>query len=828
MNPKALGRTPILPIRNAVLFPRQRLNLVIGRPRSLAAIRQTQFPIAPEATVRRLLIVTQRNLTPGDPESTDLYSVGTVAQIESIEPLKGSQHEKNQQEPGVHLRVLGLERVRLDEIQLTAPSSAHSAHQLAFLSALPSECLAPQRRDPVRIKALQLAIERLNPLLCSDAEPRAFLIQALELLSIDLGTRQMILEASSEDAQLEKVLNWLNQMPQNNHGKDPLSIDEILKRSSMGSRMPADPEDNPESEKPSTQADGETAPENESEGFAEKTLRFLESQPIPEKTLRMIQDEIRRFKTLPAGSAEHTVLRNWLDWVQKLPWQSRPLPPLSIKKTRLALDQGHASLNDIKQKILEYLAVTQRPGATHQGSILCLVGPPGVGKTTLARSIAEALGRPFARISLGGVRDEAEIRGHRRTYVGAMPGKILQALKRAGALNAVILLDEIDKLKQDIHGDPSSALLEVLDPELHTEFTDHYLNLPIDLSNLFFIATANDINLLQPALRDRLELVPLRGYSTSEKIEIAQAHLIPQESQRSGVQTFPQFSTQALQLLIDSYTREAGVRELQRKIAVLFRARALNECLLEEEKNSAFASALATPQNQDRSWDIPMTLGPPIEPLFEPPSPTDIHHPYHARPGVALALAWTPYGGEILRIECLLTPGDGKLTLTGQLGDVMKESARVAVTLAQAIAWEWTAETVKVDLTQRDLHIHFPGAAIPKEGPSAGLPLVAALLSLFLHRPLPKKVAMSGEISLTGEVLPVGGVEEKLQAAIRAGLKEAYIPVRNAARLQPPPEEARSNIEIISITDVRQLLVLLWKEQNDSLRLKEPLVERRV
>jgi len=489
---------------------------------------------------------------------------------------------------------------------------------------------------------------------------------------------------------------------------------------------------------------------------------------------------------IPPESAEHSVVRTYIEWLADLPWSISTHDNLDIKHAQQILDQDHFGLDKVKERILEFLAVRQLK-KTPRGPILCFVGPPGVGKTSLGRSIARAMGRKFNRLSLGGVRDEAEIRGHRRTYVGAMPGRIVQGLKTAGSNNPVFMLDEIDKLGSDVRGDPSSALLEVLDPEQNNTFRDHYIDVPLDLSSVLFLTTANYLDPIPPALKDRMEVLELSGYSEEEKLEIANRHLVPKQIGENGLeQDFLTFTNQALTRIIRDYTKEAGLRNLEREIGAICRkvARAVSE-----GRKEAVVVA---------GEDVATYLGPQRY-LSEL---ADRAH----RPGVAIGLAWTPHGGDILFIEASRMAGSKGLTLTGQLGEVMKESAQAALTFLRSSAERYG---IQPDFFQTsDIHIHVPAGAIPKDGPSAGVTMLAALASVLTGRPLRQKLAMTGEITLRGAVLPVGGIKEKVLAARRAGVTEILLPARNRNDVEEIDATLRDNLTIRFVDDVYDVLEL--------------------
>ena len=525
-------------------------------------------------------------------------------------------------------------------------------------------------------------------------------------------------------------------------------------------------------------------------GVAEvKELRDqVEANKLPEEPKRVALKELDRLQQMPPAVAEYTMTRNYLDWLIDLPWSKFTEDKLDLEDAAALLDEQHFGLSKVKDRLLEFLAVIKLKQQL-KGPILCLVGPPGVGKTSLGKSVADALGRKFARISLGGMRDEAEIRGHRRTYVGALPGRIIQSLRRAESSNPVILLDELDKVGSDFRGDPASALLEVLDPGQNSTFNDHYLDVPYDLSRVLFITTANWLDPIHPALRDRLEVIELPSYTASEKLQIAKRHLVPRQLEEHGLKKkLVRFPDATLRRVIQDYTREAGVRQLEREIAALTRKAARK---IVAGKNPA----------------EPLTIKPKaLVDYLGPATFTSELAERIAQNGIAIGLAWTPVGGEILFIEATRMPGKGQLILTGSLGDVMKESAQTALSFLRNRAQELRIDFT--DFDKRDIHIHVPAGATPKDGPSAGLTIVAALASLFTQRRVRSDLAMTGEISLRGRVLRVGGIKEKVLAAARSGLKEVILPEQNRNDWLEVPEEVRQKMKAHFVNDISQLFAV--------------------
>ncbi len=516
---------------------------------------------------------------------------------------------------------------------------------------------------------------------------------------------------------------------------------------------------------------------------AEAELDDLRSQlaelGLPEEVRKQADRELSRLEKLPQAAAEHGVIRTYLEWIASLPWDRRTDDNLDLAHARDVLDTDHYDIAKVKDRILEFLAVRKLKPEASGSSIMCFVGPPGVGKTSLGKSIARAMGRKFERISAGGVRDEAEIRGHRRTYIGAMPGTIIRALRDAGAQNPLFMIDEIDKMGADYRGDPASAMLEVLDPEQNSSFRDHYLDVPFDLSGVLFITTANTLDTIPPPLRDRMEIIQLAGYTEDEKLQIAKRYLVPRQIDRSGLKRSQvAFTDTGLKSIINAYTREAGVRGLEREIASVCRKVALSVAMGEHERKVSVTAPKAR-ELLGRARFLPDTKR------------------RTAEPGVATGLAWTPVGGDVLFIEATAMPGKGKLTITGQLGDVMKESAQAALSYVRGHADlpdDWFAT--------RDLHIHVPAGAIPKDGPSAGITMATALMSLVTGRPVRDDVAMTGELTLTGQVLPIGGLKEKALAAQRAGVRRVLAPSRNEPDVEDIPEQLRKNLDFVWVEEI--------------------------
>jgi ATP-dependent Lon protease len=501
---------------------------------------------------------------------------------------------------------------------------------------------------------------------------------------------------------------------------------------------------------------------------------------LPEDVRKQADRELSRLEKLPQAAAEHGVIRTYLEWIASLPWDKCTEDNLDLAHARAVLDEDHYDIAKVKDRILEFLAVRKlKPDATGS-SIMCFVGPPGVGKTSLGRSIARAMGRKFERISAGGVRDEAEIRGHRRTYIGAMPGTIIRALRDAGAQNPLFMIDEIDKMGADYRGDPASAMLEVLDPEQNATFRDHYLDVPFDLSRVLFITTANTLDTIPPPLRDRMEIIQLAGYTEEEKLQIAKRYLVPRQVERSGLKKSQVgFTDTGLKAIIEEYTREAGVRSLEREIASVCRKVALSVAEGSYQKKVSVTG----PRVRE-------LLG---RPRFQP----DVKR-RTSEAGVATGLAWTPVGGDVLFVEATAMPGKGKLTITGQLGDVMRESAQAALSYVRGHASELPEDW----FATHDIHVHVPAGAIPKDGPSAGITMATALMSLVTGRPVRDDVAMTGELTLTGQVLPIGGLKEKALAAQRAGVKRVLAPSRNEGDLEDIPEALRSGLDFVWVSEI--------------------------
>jgi ATP-dependent Lon protease len=532
------------------------------------------------------------------------------------------------------------------------------------------------------------------------------------------------------------------------------------------------------------------------EEFREK----IEKGNMPEEAEKMALKQYERLKMMQPASSEYTVTRTYLEWLTDLPWDISTEDIIDIDDVRRILDEDHYDLDKVKKRILEYMAV-RKLKADKKGPILCLVGPPGVGKTSLGRSIARAIDRKFWRVSLGGVRDEAEIRGHRRTYVGSLPGRIIQGIKKAGVNNPVFMLDEIDKLGHDFRGDPASALLEVLDPEQNNAFSDHYLEVAFDLSKVMFITTANVLDTVPPALKDRLEVIDLPGYTRNEKLNIAKQFLVPRQVEDHGLTDDDiEFSDVALQELIDSYTREAGVRNCEREVANICRGVAVT-----------VAEGSADGKRKIEKDDVKDFLG---APKYVPEVAERT-----GEPGVATGLAWTPVGGDIIFVEASQMPGKGNLVMTGQLGDVMKESAQAALSFIRSRAESFDIEPTFLE--DKDIHLHIPAGAIPKDGPSAGITMFAAMVSMLLGRNVRHDVAMTGEITLRGSVLPVGGVKEKVLAAHRAGITRVVMPERNRKDVDDIPEEARDDLELIFVKRMEDALPLVLEE----LALPQPMAE---
>lgn len=755
----------IVPVRNMILFPGVVLPLMLGRERSVLSVRAA---VAEERPIGLLLQHDEQMEEPG-PE--DLYRVGTVGEIMRYWTNPDGRHQAVCQ---------GVTRFEIVEYVQTEPVLIARVRRV-------EEVEPPTRAIEARFRALKQRAQDVLALSPGMPEDMAQAVDGIEspamladlvatFLEVSAEEKQAMLETFDLRARLDKLLESLAE------------VAAVLELSTKIRQDTKETLDKAQREyylrEQLRQIQRELGEGDEMLDEIEELRRRIGALQLPEEAEREARRELRRLERMPEQAAEHSMLRTWMEVFTELPWNERSKDAADIGRAREVLDEDHHGLEKVKRRILEFLAVKKlNPGG--QGPTLCLTGPPGVGKTSLGRSVARATGREFVRISLGGVHDESEVRGHRRTYVGAMPGKIIEGLRKAKTRNPVFLLDEIDKLGSGLHGDPASALLEVLDPAQNNSFQDNYLGVPFDLSEVLFIATANVEERIPGPLHDRMDVIRLAGYTAEEKLAIARGHLVARQREQAGLKASQvRISVAGLREIIASYTREAGVRELERKISAIFR----------------YGATLFAGRRRK-----PLRIGPEEVREILGPERRDLEVAERtSQPGVATGLAWTPVGGEILFIEAASASGKGELRLTGQLGDVMKESALAALTLVRT-----RAEDLGIDaerLATLDLHLHIPAGAVPKDGPSAGVAITAALVSLLTGRKVKSSVAMTGEISLRGRVLPVGGVKEKVLAALAAGIKTVLLPARNMEDLVELPEVARAKLDFVSLERVEDAL----------------------
>jgi ATP-dependent Lon protease len=764
--PEPLASLPVLPLKNSVLFPYLFLPLSAGRPSSVAAVEA-----AMASEDKAILVVAQRNDAAEQPTADDLYTVGTRAVVKKMARSDG----------GVELLVQGLERVTLVRLEQTEPFLKARVRPLPLPDDQGTEVEA-LRRAVLELAAQAVALAHpesavnLNQMVAQAQDPMALVFLLGSMLSLDVAKEQALLEAPSRAEALRLLHLYLT------HELQVLQLRQKIATQAQTEMSKEQREYLLRQQLRAIQEElGETSPEK---AEVQELRRRLGEAELPDEVRKEAERELARLERLPPAAPDYQVIRTYVEFIMELPWRKATEDVLDLDRAQQVLDEDHYGLEKVKERILEHLAVLKlNPGA--KAPILCFVGPPGVGKTSLGQSIARALGRKFERMSLGGLHDEAELRGHRRTYIGAMPGRILQAVRRAGVNNPLLMLDEVDKLGQDFRGDPAAALLEILDPAQNHAFRDNYLDLPFDLSKVFFITTANTLDTVPRPLLDRMEVLRLSGYSEEEKVQIATRYLIPRQLAQAGLKpdqlTIPE---NTILRIITRYTREAGVRELERMLARLARK---------------VARRFAKGETQ------PVTIGP--EDLTELLGPERFfleEARQRLEPGVATGLAWTEAGGDVLYVEACLLPGARGLRLTGQLGGVMRESARAA----QSYVWSH-ARQLGIDpeeFRQAGVHVHVPAGAVPKDGPSAGVTLATALTSLHTGRPVRSDTAMTGEITLSGLVLPVGGVKEKVLAARRAGIRRVVLPRANEKDLKELPDHVRAGMEFVFAERIEDVL----------------------
>ncbi len=777
---EGIQELPVLPLRNTVLFPQVVVPLAVGRPKSVKLIEEATENDTPIA------ILTQTNPEIDDPTTDDLFNVGTVARVLKVVKVAADNYS---------VIIQGQQRIVLEEMLQEEPYFKGRFEV--------QDTPQPTAEDQVEIQALfrnlkstAKQVVKFIPEMPKEAsqmvdgvdDPGQLCDFVAANMDIEVDEKQEILQTIDLKERLQTVVTLLARQLEVLRVSDKIQnqikeeIDKNQREYYLRQQLKAIKEQLGE-------LDGEG-------GDLEELARSIDEKKLPEEVEEKARKQLNRLRMMQPASSEYGVTRTYVETLLDIPWMEQTTDKLNIKNARQILDEDHYDLDKVKKRIIEYLAVRQLK-KDMKGPILCLVGPPGVGKTSLGRSVARALGRKFVRISLGGIHDESEIRGHRRTYVGALPGRIVQGLRKAGTNNPVFMLDEIDKVGRDFRGDPSAALLEVLDPEQNDTFSDHYIEIPIDLSNVLFIATANMLDPISPPLRDRMDVIEIPGYTAYDKQHIAREYLIPKQLDQHGLdKSYLEISNEALEDMIRSYTREAGVRSLERRVADVCRGVAVQVA----EKDEAERADVHVTLEKDNLIDF---LG-----------PQKFQHEVAQRtsqPGVATGLAWTPAGGDILFIESTRMPGKGELVLTGQLGDVMKESVRAALSYIRTHAEDFGID--KNFMKASDIHIHVPAGAIPKDGPSAGITMYSSLLSLLTGVRVRSDVAMTGEITLRGNVLPVGGIKEKVLAAHRSGIKRLVLPSRNEKDLIDVSQDIKKDLEIFFADHVSELADWVFEDK---------------
>ncbi|MEJ8574664.1 endopeptidase La [Microbaculum marinum] len=777
---------PVLPLRDIVVFPHMIVPLFVGREKSIRALEEVM------RAERPILLATQKNASDDDPDTDAIYDVGTMATVLQLLKLPDST---------VKVLVEGQSRTKI--LGYTDQSEYYEAEAVA---------LAEEEGDPVEVEALARSVvsefdnyvklnKKVSPEVLgavTQIDDYAKLADTVAShLAVKIPDKQQILETVSVPGRLEQVLGLM---------ESEISVLQVEKR--IRSRVKRQMEKTQreyylnEQMKAIQKELGDSDEGRDELGELEdKIAKTKFSKEAREKAMA----ELKKLRQMSPMSAEATVVRNYLDWLLSIPWGKKSRIKKDLGHAQAVLDADHFGLEKVKDRIVEYLAVQQRANKL-RGPILCLVGPPGVGKTSLGKSIARATGREFVRVSLGGVRDEAEIRGHRRTYIGSMPGKVIQSMRKAKHTNPLFLLDEVDKMGADFRGDPSAALLEVLDPEQNGSFNDHYLEVDYDLSNVMFVTTANTLN-IPPALMDRMEIIRIAGYTEDEKVEIARRHLLPKAIREHGLKS-KEFAIDdaALLTVIRLYTREAGVRNLERELATLAR-KVVKELIVTSKKDIRVTEA-----------NLGDFLGVPRYRFGEAEREDQV--------GVVTGLAWTEFGGELLTVEGVMMPGKGKMSVTGNLRDVMKESIQAAAAYVRSRSVDFGIEPPLFD--RRDIHVHVPEGATPKDGPSAGVAMATAIVSTMTGIPVRKDVAMTGEITLRGRVLPIGGLKEKLLAALRGGIKRVIIPEDNAKDLAEIPDNLKSGLEIIPVSRLGEVLKLALVREPEAIEWSEPVAAPQV
>ncbi len=777
---------PLLPLRDIIVFPHMVVPLFVGRQKSIAALE------AAMEGDQTILLAAQRDAKTNDPGEADIHRVGTLGTVVQLLRLPDGT---------VKVLVEGKQRAIVADYENKDAYFAVKVEVVEDEFDKESEVEALVRSINTAFEAYVRLNKKIPPEMVmtvgSIEDPSRLADTVVSHLGIKLEDKQQLLETFKVSQRLEKVLGYM---------RSEMEILEVEKRirSRVKKQMEKTQKEyylNEQMRAIQKELGEKDEFRNEIQELEDKLARIEMSEEAREKT----EKEIKKLKMMSPMSAEATVVRNYIDWILSLPWADYAGDKIDLETARAVLDEDHYGLEKVKERILEYLAVAKLVGSI-KGPILCLVGPPGVGKTSLGRSIARAMGREFVRISLGGVRDEAEIRGHRRTYIGAMPGKIMQSMKKAGKGNPVFLLDEVDKMSTDFRGDPASALLEVLDPEQNKTFNDHYLDLDYDLSKVMFVTTANTLERIPRPLQDRMEIIRIAGYTEQEKLNIALKYLLPKQREACGLdESDITFSDNALLTIIRRYTKEAGVRSLEREISAVCRKIALQ---VVRESDAAGESAEASGPSHIGSRALEKLLGPPKYRYGRAEEDAIV--------GVTTGLAWTELGGELLNIEVTVLPGKGKLTITGQLGDVMQESAQAAMSYVRSRAYELGFDTHFYQAI--DVHIHVPEGAIPKDGPSAGVTLATSLVSALTRLPVRPDIAMTGEITLRGRVLPIGGLKEKVMAAHRAGIKKVLIPAENINDIKEIPAAILKQIEMQPVEHLDEILneALVLPEGRDS------------